>query len=156
MFLIFFLLWILFNGRITWEIVLFGLAVSAVCYAVSCALLGFSFQKDLAFIKKLPCLFGLIGVLLVEIVKTNLTVIKMIYSKKKPKPVYTVFEAPLETDSARILLANCITLTPGTITGKTEDGKYTVHCLDGGMADKPDSSPFVKQLKKLEKKGDVR
>ena len=29
MFVLFFLLWIIFNGRITMEIVLFGLAVSA-------------------------------------------------------------------------------------------------------------------------------
>ena len=41
MFVVFFLLWIIFNGRVTTEIVLFGLAVSAALYWFIC-----KFQKE--------------------------------------------------------------------------------------------------------------
>lgn len=153
MFLICLLLWILFNGRITVEILLFGLAVSAAVYAVSCALFGFSFQKDLALLKKLPGMVKLFGILLAEIAKANLAVTKIIYSRNTPKPRFVAFNAPLAGTAARVALADCITLTPGTITGLLEDGRYTVHCLDESMADGLDDSTFVRQLQKIEQEG---
>lgn len=152
MFLIFFLLWMIFNGRITAEIILFGIGVSTLCYGVACALFGLSIQKDLAFAKKLPGILKLLGILLAEIVKANWAVIRMVYARKNPEPEYISFEAPLETQEARTALANCITLTPGTITGVLEGGKYTVHCLDKSMAEGLDKSPFVRQLQKIEEK----
>ena len=134
MFIICLLLWILFNGKITLEIVVFGMAVSAVCYALSCALLGFSYEKDKAFVKKLPGIFKLLGTLICEVVKANIAVIRMVYSKKQPRPEFTSFDAPLETTGARVALADCITLTPGTITMDIaeEEGKtyYYVHWID--------------------------
>ena len=151
MFIICLLLWILFNGKITLEIVVFGMAVSAVCYALSCALLGFSYEKDKAFVKKLPGIFKLLGTLICEVVKANIAVIRMVYSKKQPRPEFTSFDAPLETTGARVALADCITLTPGTITGQLNGGHYTVHCLDASMADGMDDSCFVHRLKELEK-----
>ena len=151
MFIICLLLWILFNGKITLEIVIFGMAVSAVCYALSCALLGFSYEKDKAFVKKLPGIFKLLGTLICEVVKANIAVIRMVYSKKQPRPEFTSFDAPLETTGARVALADCITLTPGTITGQLNGGHYTVHCLDESMAGGMDDSCFVHRLKELEK-----
>ena len=151
MFIICLLLWILFNGKITLEIVVFGMAVSAVCHALSCALLGFSYEKDKAFVKKLPGIFKLLGTLICEVVKANIAVIRMVYSKKQPRPEFTSFDAPLETTGARVALADCITLTPGTITGQLNGGHYTVHCLDESMAGGMDDSCFVHRLKELEK-----
>ena len=152
MFLICLLLWILFNGRFTLEIFLFGLVISAAVYAVSCALLGFSFEKDRAFISRLPGILRLFALLLKEIVKANLAVTRMIYSGKAPEPCFTSFRAPLKTTGARVALADCITLTPGTITGLLEDRQFTVHCLDKSMAEGLDSSSFVARLQELEGK----
>ena len=150
MFLLCLLLWILFNGRFTLEILLFGIVVSAAVYAVSCALLGFSLEKDRAFIRRIPGIFRLLVLLLKEVVKANLTVTGMIYSGKKPDPCFTSFRPPLRTTGARVALADCITLTPGTITGRLEDGQFTVHCLDKSMADGLDGSSFVSLLQDLE------
>ena len=42
MFLLFFLVWIIFNGAVTMEIVLFGLAVSLAMYAFICKFMNYS------------------------------------------------------------------------------------------------------------------
>ena len=153
MFLLCLLLWILFNGRFTLEIFLFGIVVSAAVYAVSCALLGFSFEKDRAFIRRIPGIFRLLILLLKEVVKANLAVTGMIYSGKKPDPCFTSFRPSLKTAGARVALADCITLTPGNITGRLEDGQYTVHCLDKSLEDGLDSSSIVRLLQDLEREG---
>ena len=46
MFIAYFLLFVLFNGKLTVEIALFGLCFAAVLYAFSCRYLGYSFRKD--------------------------------------------------------------------------------------------------------------
>lgn len=152
MFLICLLLWILFNGRITLEILLFGIAISLAVYAVSCALLGFSFEKDRAFVRRIPGIAKLLGILLKEIVKANLAVTGMIYSGRKLKPCFVSFRTPLKTRGAQVALADCITLTPGTITGLMEDGEFTIHCIDGSMSADIGDSVFSRQLQAIEGK----
>jgi multicomponent Na+:H+ antiporter subunit E len=48
------------------------------------------------------------------------------------------------------LLANAITLTPGTITVNIDGNHFAVHCLDKSIAVGMDSSSFVKVITKLE------
>ena len=55
------------------------------------------------------------------------------------------------TAPARILLANSITLTPGTITVLLEEDEYVVHCLDKSLAEGINSSIFVSMLRKMER-----
>ena len=61
------------------------------------------------------------------------------------------FKTDLKTTPARIMLANCITLTPGTITVSLEENEYVVHCLDKSLAEGINSSIFVTLLKELER-----
>lgn len=49
-----------------------------------------------------------------------------------------------------MLLANSITLTPGTITVALEDNEYTVHCLDRRFGEGLADSSFVRLLHKIE------
>jgi len=49
-----------------------------------------------------------------------------------------------------MLLANSITLTPGTITVSLDDDEYTIHCLDASLAEGLENSEFEKALMKLE------
>ena len=151
MFLFCLLLWILFNGRITAEILIFGVVIAACIYGIFCALFGYSFEKDMALVRKLPGILSLAGSLLVEIIRANLAVTKMIYSKKKPAGCYVRFKPALNTRAAQVTLADCITLTPGTITGLLEDGEYTVHCLDESFTQGISDSVFVRHLKTIEK-----
>lgn len=150
MFIVCLLLWIVFNGKITLEILIFGLVISAAIYAMSCALLGFSVKKDAAFIRRLPGIAKLLVTLLIEIVKANIAVLAFVYGRKKPESEYVSFSPELKSIGAGAALADCITLTPGTITGELKNGEYTVHCLDGSLAEGIEDSCFVRQLKALE------
>ena len=88
-----------------------------------------------------------------EIMKANFAVVKMIMSSKyEIEPVVVKFKTNLKTRPARILLANSITLTPGTITVSLSDDEYVVHCLDKSLAQGIDSSIFVELLEKMEEK----
>lgn len=141
-------LWMVLNGRFTWEILLIGAAVSA---AVS---LGFrrmtGKRQELLPAGKLPGVFGLFGYLLKEILRANMKVIRMVYRKEMPDARLASFAPQLHTTAARVALADCITLTPGTITADMQESSLTVHCLDGSMAEGLEDSGFVRRLQALE------
>ena len=60
------------------------------------------------------------------------------------------FDAPLKSHLLQVILADSITLTPGTITVRLYEEKFEVHCLDESMAEGLNDSVFVKMLKKWE------
>lgn len=152
MFFAFLILWIIFSGRITVEILLFGAAVSAICCVIASALFGWSFRKDLQFVCRIPDAVKLLLLLLKEIIRANLDVIRRVYSSAPPRPVFKTFEVPLKKTGSLVALADCITLTPGTVTGKTDGSCLTVHCLDEELAEGLEDSVFVRQLMTAENK----
>ena len=92
-----------------------------------------------------------IVVLLVEIIKANLIVLKILLTKgRKIHPVIVHFDSPLKKEFYQVVLADSITLTPGTITVRLNEDGYEVHCLDESLAKGLDSSIFVDILKKME------
>ena len=52
----------------------------------------------------------------------------------------------------QVVLANSITLTPGTITVDIEGDEFDVYCLDLTMADGIEDSIFVRELVKAEER----
>lgn len=153
MYLLYFLIWIIFNGNITLEIVLFGLVVSALVFLFSCKCLGYSIEKDIKYSRRALWAIGYVGVLLVEIIKANFIAIKYITTSKYDlEPVVVTFNVNFNSDFSRVLLANSITLTPGTITVSQEGNEFKVHCLDKELAIGLADSVFVKWLTKLEEK----
>ena len=90
-------------------------------------------------------------VLLKEIIKANLDIIPRIYTvEEEMEPVIVKFRVNLKTELSRVILANSITLTPGTITVSLEGDEYTIHCLDASLAEGLDTCIFVKLLEKYE------
>ncbi len=117
MYIIFFLIWVIFNGQLTVEIALLGLVVSGAMYAFICRFMDYRPGKDLVIARKIFCFLHYIGVLLKEIIKANYIVIKKVASARyEIEPAVVRFRVDLKSSFARILLANSITLTPGTIT----------------------------------------
>ncbi len=151
MYIIFFLIWIIFNGQFTLEIAAFGVVISALMYWFICKFLGYKPGNDLILCKRFFLMIHYIFVLVIEILKANAIVFKMIYSARyRFEPAVVHFKAPLHTTFARVLLANSITLTPGTITVSLKDNEYIVHCLDKELAQGINSSIFVELLQKIE------
>lgn len=151
MFFVLFLLWVLFNGRLTWEIAAFGAALSAAIYAFSCAFLDYSPKKELRALRLVPKMLRYLGVLLREIVKSNVALIRIVLVRHaEVKPKLVTFRTPL-TGTAKSVLADSITLTPGTISVFSEDDKLTVHCLDESFMDGITDTPFQQELLKMRK-----
>lgn len=152
MYLLYFLLWVIFNGNFTLEICLFGVVIAAVIFGFTCKFMDYSIAKEKLLLKRCFKLLRYVCVLVKEIVKANFAVIHMILSEKEEvEPALVSFQANMKTNTGRAFLANAITLTPGTITVSLEDSDYTVHCLDESLAEGMDSSVFVELLEDLEK-----
>ena len=157
MFILLFILWIVFNGKVTLEIVLVGFVVSGLVYAFICKFMDYSIKEDIFMLKKLPLYVHYALVLIYEIIVANFLVIKLITSfNVQAEPVIVHFKTNLKSTTAKVVLANSITLTPGTITASLEEDEYVVHCMDKDFANGLSDSRFVKLLEKIEKKGDHR
>lgn len=151
MFILFFLLWVIFNGNLTLEICIFGIVISVVLFALVCKFMDYSLKKEALFYKKSFFFIRYVFVLVKEIVKANFDVIHMILSQREEiQPKLVTFRSDLKTATGKAFLANAITLTPGTITVSLEQDQYTVHCLDESLAEGMNDSVFVKYIKKLE------
>lgn len=151
MFLLVLLLWIIFNGQLTTEIFVFGLIFASVIYAFACKFMHFSIKKDISYLKKTLYVIEYLIVLFIEIVKANICVGKMVLSSRyEVEPAVVTFKSNLKSETARVILANSITLTPGTITVRLQYDMFTVHCLDKSLAEGLNDSIFVKLLERLE------
>ena len=151
MFFVFFGLWVILNGRWTTEIGVFGLVFAAVMYAFTCAFLGYSPRVGAALIRRLPDALGYGALLLREIVRANLNVMRMILNKDfEPQPQLVHFDVDLERSRHLVTLANSITLTPGTITVSVDGSRFTVHCLSRSMIEGIESGGIARLLGKME------
>ena len=154
MVLVFFALWIVFNGRFTWEIAAFGVVISAVIYAFSVRFLGYDPKKELKAVKMLPRIFRYLWLVVKEIAKSNAALIRTVYGRADEiKPQLVTFKTPLK-GAYKAILADCITVTPGTISVECGDDKLTVHALDKSFADGIEDSEFQKQLLEMQKEGE--
>ena len=151
MFLLTFFFWVLLNGKLTLEIAIFGVCIAGALYIAACRFAGYSVQKDLKIAAKLPMIIRYIVVLIIEIIKANVVMAQYILTPQiAAEPALVRFNPHLKTQIAQVLLANSITLTPGTITVELKDGEYLVHCYDKSMGEGIDESVFVNLLRKLE------
>ena len=155
MLLLFFSAWVIFNGRLTLEIALFGAAIAAAMFAFICKFMGYSLQKERQFYKKIPVFCQYVYHLIKEIISANFAVCHMILTRKEEiEPVLVLVHTNLKTETARVILANSITLTPGTITVSLADQELLVHCLDKSLAEGMEDSEFVKLLEALEEEAE--
>ena len=151
MLLLFFLIWVVFNGRLTLEIALFGIAVAGAVFVFICRFMDYSLQKERSFYKKLPLFLQYVYCLIKEIIGSNIAVSHMILTRRETmEPVLVHVHADLKTETARVMLANSITLTPGTITVAMTEDDLLVHCLDKSLSEGMEDSVFVRLLQKLE------
>ena len=151
MYLLFLLAWIIFNGNLTLEILVFGVVIAAVMLAFMCNFMDYSLKKEWNVYKKSIWSFVYVALLIKEIVKANLAIIPRILTiEEEMDPVIVKFRTSLKSDFTRMLLANSITLTPGTITVSMEGDEYTIHCLDTSLAEGLENSDFEKALKRLD------
>lgn len=155
MLILFFLVWLIFNGAITTEIVVFGIVISLVMFAFICKCMDYSLQKEKKLLMRSGYFLLYVLILIKEVLKANMEVVRMIISRDVTiQPTIVSFHTSLKSRFCRAILANTITLTPGTITVSLEDNELIVHCLDKSLAEGMDASVFVEMLEKLERIGE--
>ncbi len=152
-FIVLFILWIVFNGRITLEVCVFGLVLSGILSLFCYKFIDYGREgKKSITIKRIPLIIGYVFTLIWGIIKANLIIIRMTLSPNpKYEPCLIYFSPGLTEEFTRVILANSITLTPGTITVSLEDDRFCVHCLDKSMGKGIENSIFVNKLKRIER-----
>ena len=131
MYFLLFGFWVLLNGKWTTEIAVVGVIVCAALYAFMCMFMGYSPKKEWQLALRLPRIIGYFFYLVGEIFKSAWGTMVLIWSPKQEiQPRVTSFHTRLKTDAGKVVLANSITMTPGTITVDVQDDLFLIHCLD--------------------------
>ncbi len=157
MFIVFFALWVVLNGKWTTEIGVFGLAFAAIMYLFTWKYMNYGPKVDAALVRRVPHAIRYGVTLVREIVAANLNVVRIIFTgSEEIKPQLVQFDVDLRKNRHLVALANSITLTPGTITVDLQDHHFTVHALDASMVEGLDDGVFVQQLIRLEEKHGAR
>lgn len=149
MMMLIFAFWVALNGRVTWEIAGLGVLITMLAMAFLCRFCDWSWGREGKLYRSVPYLIAYAATVVWEIVKANLALCRLIY-RGRPDPVVRVIHTRLQSRLARTVLANSITLTPGTITLSCEGNELTVHCLTPKMARGLDDSVFERKLVKME------
>jgi multicomponent Na+:H+ antiporter subunit E len=120
--------WLLWSGMT--KPLLLGLGALSSLLVLWLAVRMQFFHRDVFFLHLLFKLPGYWGWLFVEAVKSNLHVARIVLSPRlRISPTTVQIQAISKTPVGQVLLANSITLTPGTVTLDVDEGVLTVHCL---------------------------
>ena len=153
MYIVLFLFWLLLNGKLTAEVVGLGLVIAALLGAQEWGLFGYGPRQELRVLRKAPVFCAYLPVLFWEILKAGLVVGRdILFRRYRLTPTLVTFQTDLQTDFGKFLLANSITLTPGTITVEVKGDRLTVHCLDKSMLDTSPDGTFQRWIRKMEAK----
>lgn len=101
--------------------------------------------------RTLPTWVLFVPVLFFEVVKANFQVAKIALSvDMKLDPKIVIYESRIKNQWLLTILANVITLTPGTMSVDICDNKLKIHCLNQSYADGLNSMVLEKLLFKIE------
>jgi multicomponent Na+:H+ antiporter subunit E len=93
-----------------------------------------------------PQLAAYAGWLMVEIVKANLAVIRLVLDPRHSiSPALVNVPTECRSDMAKALFANSITLTPGTVTIDVEPNVFVVHALQEENARTHSFAPMARK-----------
>ncbi len=131
MYFLLFGFWVLLNGKWNGEIAIVGVIVCAALYAFMVAFMGYSPKQEWKIARRLPRIISYFFYLVKEVFASSWGTMKLIWSPEKEiEPRVTSFRTRLRTDAGKVVLANSITMTPGTITVDVQDDLFLIHCLD--------------------------
>jgi len=135
--------WVILVEEITWQSVAIGMFMGLLCMHFIGKFMKFQEIEQVNFYKLAFYPFWLVG----RIFMDAFFVIRMIFSK--PKWGITTETLNLENESLRIILAESITLTPGSIFISLDEKELTLVCL--GERQKAGFPAVVETLRKIEK-----
>ncbi|MBN1760057.1 MAG: Na+/H+ antiporter subunit E [Chitinispirillaceae bacterium] len=150
--LLFFVLlgmWLLLTMPVNLQELIAGIMVAASVLVL--------FRKNIATvtrsrlsIKAVPNALAFAAVFLLELFKSNIDVALRVLNPKLPiRPGIVKVATTLHSPLGRIVLANAITLTPGTLTVETEGEHFYIHWIDVSAGDvEAASSAIVRKFER--------
>lgn len=145
-----FFLWLGLSGIYTPLLLALG-AFSAIFVALLCRRLGIIDEEGAPF----HLFFGVIGYwvwLFKEIIVANINVARLILHPRLPvSPNFFYAPASQKSDLGKVVFANSITLTPGTVAIEVQGDSILVHTLSADFAWGAESCDMDRRVTELEK-----
>ena len=144
------ILWLLLWGRITWEILGIGLLISLAVWLFAVRALKYPWRRELRAVKCVPLalLYGL-NLLWETLKAATLVAVLAMKPGANPEPVLVEFHSGLRRDALNVILANSITLTPGTITVFQDHDRFVIHALRREYAEGIEESSYIRLLRRF-------
>ena len=148
--LIMFAFWIFLSGKFSFILLLSGVISSILVSHMSNDLLigngdiKLGFIRTIRFIRFLPWLLW-------QIVLANIDLaLRTLHPKMPINPILINIKNNLKTDLGMVILANSITLTPGTVTIDVNENEFLVHVISEKAAQSLISGEMQARVKKIE------
>ena len=148
-----FVLWLMFNERITIDVIIFGIIIVAVLSLVIKMIGLWDPSKDIQRVSRIPSAIGFVLRLVYEVFKANIHMIMLVLSPNPNERIRTKIlrhYSNIKSDGGLVALANSITLTPGTVTVDVGDDYVYVHAIDEYAEEGLKDSVIEKQIERME------
>ncbi len=130
LYLLVFALWMLLAGNLDGAEMAAGAVVALIVTLASRPHLGILTGLIISPAALLP-LLRYLGSFFIALVQANIDMARRVLSPSLPlQPAVVEVETRLESPLGRLILANSITLTPGTLTVDVQDQRLLVHWVD--------------------------
>jgi multicomponent Na+:H+ antiporter subunit E len=130
LFFLLFALWLLLTGSLDPEELIAGLSVALVVTLISRPHLGI-FNGLRLTPAAIPAFFSYLGLFFVALVRANIDVARRVLSPSLPlRPALVEVKTELQSPLGRLILANSVTLTPGTLSVDVRGDRLLIHWID--------------------------
>lgn len=145
------LFWLILAQIFNIERIAAGILVCATVVIFNKDLLSIDKKNNSLSITNIKYSILYVAVLIKEIFLSNFHVAKVVLSPKLNISTSIVtINTKLKSDFNKTILANSITLTPGTLTLDMKEDKLVIHCLDKETAEGLENNSFERILLKKE------
>lgn len=143
MFLTLMTFWVLLNSSVDPEVLVIGAGVSLLISLIFCAKCDVFSEINFtpkAIVATVMFIITFIGAL----VRANLSITKRVLSPSLPlNPGIVQVKTKLKSKVGRMVLANAITLTPGTFTLELDGEDFYIHWVDVKSGDQEESTKEI-------------
>jgi multicomponent K+:H+ antiporter subunit E len=120
-------MWLVLNGSVAPGQLVLGAAIATLaCLAVR------RLDPPKAHLRRIGTIAGLAGVFIADVVKSNIAVLRLVLSRRRPRSEFITIPLEFSEPNALAVLACIITATPGSawVHYDSTRNEVTVHVLD--------------------------
>jgi multicomponent Na+:H+ antiporter subunit E len=154
LYLLLFLFWLILSAKLDLVIIITGLLASLLVVFYNYDLIFNPLEATRLTLRTIKRLIVLFFVLIMNIVKSNIEVAKIVLSPKmKIDPGFVSIRQPLKKELNQAFYANAITLTPGTLSIDCSNNEIIVHGLVQSQVKSIEGSSLEKVFIDFEEEG---